>query len=670
MTMRRLAVVMLLTVCAGCGHARSFVERLPATTSAMRFLTTPPPTSSAPKLGAAHLAFLSPLVGFVATTGGGYYQQQTGYIPPTEPGLIERTTDGGANWQIVWRGPHVVFDRIVFATSRDGVAVGNLRPQHNIGGPVRPLRPVVLVTDDGGTRWRRIHVPAAVAASALELPAAHAWYAVGRRLLESTDMGRTWFPRSLPRGASLTVFPSATVGYAEAPTSCGKQIWQTVDRGVTWSPLPGTCASSYSSLDFLNQRIGWAATGIRGYDEGSGTPRSGLLIRGTADGGASWTTVYRSNSWLADTRLHFTDARNGWAVSQESAEGAHAHFSLVRRTADRGRSWHTVRYPALPTAFEGSTSAWAGDKSSGLLWRTTDAGRVWSLRVGPEYVWPSALLIANHSKLVIDSAAGTLRSNDGGRTWSSTPPPSSVAVARALHKPAYLRIAATDIGRAIPQLSRDGGRIWRPLQRPKITRYDAGDVAFTDPNHGLLAAGQGEFGADGRAPVFATHDGGKTWQGFRLPPGVKRGDEVTLGPGVVLIRKPPIFYLSTDEGRHWASLHVRDDFWDCAISRPQQDSIWILCSLSVTRAPSLLLRSHDGGSNWRKLSGPVWLDAGLVALNQHEAWAIAKPVSLNPASGRTLWHTTNGGSSWRQVWPNVSGETTMTNRRSFGPHLP
>jgi photosystem II stability/assembly factor-like uncharacterized protein len=668
MTLRGLGVVLLVAVGAGCGQARHFVEPLPATTSAMRFLTTPSPTSSAPGLGAGHLAFLSPLVGFVATTGGGFYQEQTGYIPPTEPGLIERTTDGGASWKIVWRGPHVVFDRIVFATSRDGVAVGNLALQHNVG-PVQPLRPVVLVTDAGGTRWRRIDVPIAVAASALELPAAHAWYAVGRRLLLSTDAGQTWFPRSLPRGASLTVFPAASVGYAEAPTSCGKQIWRTVDGGLTWSPLPGTCASSYSSLDFLDRRIGWAATGIRGYDEGSGTPRGRLLIRRTDDGGTTWTTVFRSRRWLADTRLHFTDTRNGWAVSQESAEGAHAHFSLVRRTADGGRTWRAVRYPALPTAFEGTASAWAGDSSSGLLWRTTDGGRAWSLRVGPEYVWPRDILIAIHSTLVIDSAAGTLRSDDGGRTWSSTPQPSSVAVARALHKPAYLKVAATDIGGAIPQLSRDGGRTWRPLQRPKVTSYDAGDVAFTDANHGLLAAGQGEFGADGRVPVFATHDGGKTWQRLRLPPGVKRGDEVTFGPGVVLIRKPPFLYLSTDEGRHWASLHVRDDFWDCGISLPQRDTIWILCSLSVTRAPSLLLRSDDGGASWRTLSGPVWLDAGLVALDQHEAWAMAKPVSVNPGNGRTLWHTTNGGSTWRQVWPNVPGETLMIDRRSFGPHL-
>jgi photosystem II stability/assembly factor-like uncharacterized protein len=636
----------------------------------MRFLATPAPFSRAPGLGPAHLVFVSSRVGFAATTGGGFYQEQSGYIRPTEPGLIERTVDGGSSWQIVWRGPHVVFDRIAFAGRRRGVAVGNVVLQRQEVGAMPPLRPVVLVTDDGGTHWRRRRMPAAVAVSELELPRAQTWYAVGRRLLVSRDDGGIWSARSLPRAAALTTFPSASVGYAEAPTSCGEQLWKTSDGGFSWRRLVGTCASSYSSLDFIDQRTGWTATGIRDYDYGTGIRPGPLVIRRTDDGGATWRTVYRSTKWLADTRLHFTDGRRGWAVSQASAEGAHAHFTAVHRTVDGGRTWRAVHDAALPTAFVGPEAAWAGEAADGLLWWTTDGGNSWRLRVRPEFVWPRALLVATRSTLVIDSAAGTLRSYDVGRAWSSTPPPSGPAIARALHEAAYLRLAKTELGGVIPQLSRDGGRTWRPLNRPEITRHDAGDVAFIDPDHGLLAAGQGEFGPDGRVPVFATNDAGRTWRRLRLPPGIQRGDQVTLGPGTVLIRRPPLLYLSTDEGRHWASLRVRDDFWDCGISRPQHDVIWILCSLSVTRGPSLLLRSDDGGSSWRMLNGRVWLDARLIALDQREAWAIAKPVAVNPSGGRALWHTTDGGLAWREVWPNIPDATLVRDRRAFGPHLP
>src|SRR5712691_3684528 len=101
MAKRRLVVVLLVAVSAGCGHGRRFVEPLRAKTEAqMRFLATTPPFSTAPGLGPAHLVFVSARLGFVATTGGGFYQEQTGYIRPIEPGVIERTIDGGASWQI------------------------------------------------------------------------------------------------------------------------------------------------------------------------------------------------------------------------------------------------------------------------------------------------------------------------------------------------------------------------------------------------------------------------------------------------------------------------------------------------------------------------------------------------------------------------------------------
>src|SRR5207244_12362018 len=130
----------------------------------------------------------------------------------------------------------------------------------------------------------------------------------------SWDEGRAWSAGSLPRAAALTTFASASVGYAEAPASCGEQLWKTADGGFTWSRLAGTCASSYSSLDFLDAGTGWTATGVRGYDYGSGIRPGPLLIRRTDDSGATWRTVFRTTKWLPDTRLHFTDGRQGWAV--------------------------------------------------------------------------------------------------------------------------------------------------------------------------------------------------------------------------------------------------------------------------------------------------------------------------------------------------------------------
>src|SRR5207253_5272527 len=157
--------------------------------------------------------FLTPRLGFVATTGGANYEEGTGYLPPTEPGLIERTTDGGVSWRVVVRAPGIVFEQIAFAGRRVGLAIGNRVPRGKDPGPIPPLRPVSFLTEDGGRHWRRIALPAPVAGSHLELPAEDVWYALGRRLLLSSDEGRTWAARSLPRGAALTTFPTPEIGF-------------------------------------------------------------------------------------------------------------------------------------------------------------------------------------------------------------------------------------------------------------------------------------------------------------------------------------------------------------------------------------------------------------------------------------------------------------------------
>jgi photosystem II stability/assembly factor-like uncharacterized protein len=336
-----------------------------------------------------------------------------------------------------------------------------------------------------------------------------------------------------------------------------------------------------------------------------------------------------------------------------------------------------------------------------LLEHTTDGGRSWQLQVKPEYLSPTPLLLAMAGTLVIDSHAGTLRSNDQGRTWVPTPAPSLRAVAQALHEPAYIRILASNhtIARdTIAEVSPDGGRTWRALRVPAsltpgihkpsaarlkelkrlrphfdLRRFKlphihfelVGDVSFIDADQGLIASGEvseggieggRSFADGGRVPVFATRDAGARWRQLRLPHGVERRTPVTLGPGVVLINppqqlrnySPPLLYLSTDEGQHWATLPISNHYWECSVSRPRHQDIWVLCAFTSAsqNGAAILLRSDNGGSTWRKLTGPAPLSGRhLVALSAQEAWA----------SGQQLWHTTDGGNTWQEVWPNIPG---------------
>jgi photosystem II stability/assembly factor-like uncharacterized protein len=627
----------------------------------MSFVAMRPPPSAAPGRGPAHIFFVSATVGFVATTGGGHYQQKVGYEPPTEDARIEMTADGGTMWRTLWRASNVVFAQIAFADRLHGAALGNVvAGRRNQANPA--FRPFLLVTRDGGVHWRRRGATRRLAASWLQLVGVHSWFASGRRLLVSTDEGRSWHERRLPFGAHATTFVTPRVGYTAARGACGSVIWKTTHGGTSWFPLAGTCEPSYSSVDFLDARHGWVATGIPDSSSRAAVgPSPPLRIRRTWDGGTTWKTVFadysRRRSWPIDTRLHFVDAQHGWAVSTEINQGF--PYDTVHRTADGGRRWISIRYPAPPSAFSGSQRAWAGEGAYGFLWRTLDAGRSWELVARPENAHPDELRLATRTRLAVDTYAGTLGSTDGGRTWRSAKRPSNRDVARATGSPVYLGSRGNFA--AVPMRTADG----RPLPRPAITRYESGGVAFVDSRHGLLAAGQAEFGDPGRFPVFETTDGARTWHRIRVPPSIRRDDEVALGPGVVVGIRPPRLFFSTDAGRHWGTARVRNDFYDCGVSRPSERVIWVLCA-RFERTPSVLFRTDDGGSTWRRLEGPHRLSARVVAFDAKEAWAIDAPTGNVPP--RALWHTTDGGRTWTQAWLSIGPGTRVRDLRGFGPH--
>ncbi len=620
----------------------------------MRFIASAPPPSAAPALGPANFVFLSPRVGFVATSGGGGWLDKVGFLPPSQSGEIERTSDGGLTWTVLLRARSVVFDQIASADGRHVVALGNV-----VRGSL-PASPVAYVSDDGGAQWRRVSVPAPVDEAVLDLPAPDAWYAAGERLLYSGDEGQTWNRRALPSGATgrgwaVVAFPARLVGYAAGSAPCGEQIYKTTDGAQSWTPLPGTCDSSYSSIDFLNASTGWAVRGDPAVqDDGAFTARVRVLF--TDDGGRSWSTVYRGAAWPVNTRLLFGDRLHGWAVSSIESQGFFSN--VTHTTTDGGHTWHVVGF--LPWAVAGSSSGWSGDPLEGTVLHTRDGGRSVQVVARPENVNLYLLEVATASALVVDSSAGTLRSDDDGRNWRPVPPYSQRTIARALHKPAYFA-GDKDAGNYnADYLTGDGGRTWSTLNVPASVQFGyTGDLAFSNHDDGLVAAGGAPDSSEpsGQLPVFATVNAGTTWTRVAVPHGVTDGQTVSLGPGVVVIEDPPLLYVSTDAGRHWRTVTDPSNYTDCGVSRPQPRAIWILCDLGTGAAPMLLLRSDDGGRTWRKLTGPVGLGPALIALDAREAWALAERPSdaFAPApAGQVLWHTTDGGRSWHEVWPDIS----------------
>ena len=640
-----LATVALVTT-AATSH-RAFVE--PLRTGPLvhaTFIRTPKPRADGPGLGARSLYFLDSKLGFAATTGGGAEIPKLGWQQPTEPGRIQMTTDGGSTWRTLWSGRDIVFSSIAFSGRREGVATANdvsgFDPRK--GGQPAP-RPVVLATRDGGRTWRRVQPPFPRLLVNVEPVTGSTWVALDLEendakpvaaLRRTDDGGATWRAVPLPSGTETARFATPLLGYAGATgSSCTKlsQLWRTSDGGTTWTPLPGTCGPGYVDIDVVNSNLLVTAQ-TTGYEE----ERSNV-IRRSEDGGDTWETLHEGR-WLSLARVAFSDAGHGWAVSHECDQG----FGFDALHVTTGRTWRSRSFPALPSAFAGSRFAWAGTETDGVVWRTSDSGRTWRPTVSQEHVDTGSLRYATRRVLAVDTVVGTVRVDPRSQIARPRPRVPEKEAARARGEIAYLEPGHDLDGR--PLITPDGGRTWRRL-RPPRRLPTFGDIAFTDPRHGLLAGG--DIADGGMLPVYGTHDNGRSWRRVRVPARVQRGAQVALAPGAIFIPNgidPPrhtIAFLSADEGAHWRTTPLpASDWWQCHGSATGP-SIWISCASDGSPGRTVLLVSPDRGESWSKVRASRQLDS-LIPVAPREAWA---------TSGGTLWHTTDGARSWKQVWLRV-----------------
>jgi photosystem II stability/assembly factor-like uncharacterized protein len=299
-------------------------------------------------------------------------------------------------------------------------------------------------------------------------------------------------------------------------------------------------------LSFLDRQHGWAA--------GAG----GLLA--TADGGRTWTAVYRgplqiwgiqfldgrwgaglSGAGLVRTQnggrtwrtlatgvdaATFASRREGWALTR---------FQRLRRTDDGGRTWRAVRTPARPSSLCAEPGGVLWLSSSGMLFVTRNAGRTWTRafveradpggsgwvgRVGcrGKQVWAlfTGGAATSHQAYVV------AHSSDGGRSWTQPLAQTWFHVGQRTLIDAYAGpfvLAARGAfflgscgpcgrGRVSLTSTRNEGRTFRRTAIGPLAGREATAVAFPDLRHGFVATTVGT----GTGAVWVTSDGGRTWR--------------------------------------------------------------------------------------------------------------------------------------------------------------
>ncbi len=677
MDRRAAAVLVCALVLAGCGLRTPAAPTAPATptaaaspaaapgggipaaaitaTAALTLRQVAAPASAAPASGIRDVAFTSAAHGVLVT--GGLRMGTANGTTLQGTGRIQVTEDGGRTWTTVWQSTTADLDWVGFADAQHGFAAGATFPAASAAGT-----PLLLTTADGGRTWRAIRpsLPASAAAAwstlRFDFVSPSAGYAVTDAdfsvgpgeiggVLHTSDGGRTWTMSPLSGGTATggLAFVGATTGFATGSSqTCLGAIWRTADSGATWHLLPPTCSTAFRlhSLDFVDAAHGFAGGGRT--DKFGSTDWQAVLA--TADGGKTWTTVHLNRATQdtyggAFTRLHFVDARHGWAVTGGCVMGQNSPCAgEVLVTSDGGRTWAGTGQDASHLAVADAAHAWAVPPDvpgHGLLWTTANGGSTWT-PLGQAKAANYALVRTSGTTILAAGEAGFILSTDGGRTWGRIPLsirgglPQEAAVG-----PHTLAVPAPD-GQAL-LVSGNRGATWTPTAIPGASATGLGPFALTPGADGLAATrglGCAKGGRTDAGALLATMDGGRTWTPLPTPPFPfdELADSPGLAAGVGDDNCTQAVAVSRDGGRTWHAQTLPHGTFCTTVSVTAPRTLWLGCG-------GTLLVSQNGGGAWTQLTAP-----GLQIDSLAPGWM---------AANGALWRTADGGRTWTEVWPAI-----------------
>ena len=304
------------------------------------------------------------------------------------------------------------------------------------------------------------------------------WLGTDDGILGTTNGGTTW-DRQLT-SASITKLWSydATHAWALAGLS---DLYRTSD-GTHWLPIVPTPFPLIVDVDVLSPDLLWAIGVAKAPDGTAPAQRFGNVMRST-DGGVSWQVVGTHTMWSV--------------CFDTPTDGIGAEAKQIFRTADAGRTWFPIAtlaitddgpywYPTLgcPNGTNDRVQVVEPNAALGhapyLVYRTTDAGRTWTLEFREPYTLgtttpPNTAALGSYPSLF-----GALA---GGRTWFLTCTPPADAQEFVV------------LGAAGETLARG------PLPIPGCARSGQ----LIDEAHIVAISG-------GTASVIATDNGGGTWR--------------------------------------------------------------------------------------------------------------------------------------------------------------
>lgn len=494
--------------------------------------------------GAIDVAFdrANPRLGF-ATLWGHYVAPggTAAVLNGTNRGAFYKTTDEGDTWTPI-DGGGLPTERV----GRSGVAVAGQRvfaivAAQQGGGLYR--------SDDGGASWHRSTTDPRIVGNGyfskvyIDPNNADVVYVMQTSMYRSSDGGRTFEAwKGAPGGDDnhvLWIDPTNS-NWMAMGSDQGAVV--SLDGGRTWTSWYNQPTGQFYHLSADNRWPYW----IYGMQQDSGS--IGTKNRGDYGnvGILDWDAVagyefgYIVPDPLNPDILYAGgEARGVWRVDRRSRQ-----VRTVSANVSRDGDYRTAVNPPLVFSPHDPHALYEGTQ---MVLVTRDGGDSWRA-VSPDLT-------------VRADAAPQSTAADGG---DAAPPVNRTAITTLALSPVKDGIIWAGTSNGVVQLTTDGGRTWKNVSPPGLTRFH--QVSFIEASHAdaaeAYAAVEGHETDDFAPHVFRTRDGGRTWQE------TVAGLPATSGGFLRVVREDPArrgllyagtengIFVSFDDGDDWQSLQL------------------------------------------------------------------------------------------------------------------
>lgn len=486
--------------------------------------------------------------------------------------------------------------------------------------------------------------------------------AVGGGVWKTSDGGTVWKPvtdgkiKSSSVGA-LAVAPSnpdvVYVGMGETElrgnVMQGDGVYKTSDGGKTWmhTGLENTQSISRIRVDASNPDLVYAA--VLGHPFGSSPDRG---VYRSQDGGKSWKKILYENDHAGAEDLSI-DPRNPqivfattWDVNRTpwslSSGGPASH---LYKSTDGGDTWKDItRNPGLPTGIDGKIGVAV----------SADSTRIYAI--------------------VENENGGIFRSEDGGATWAKVSDDRNVRQ-RAFY---YSRLTTDPRNKDVLYVtnvrfyrSTDGGKTFKSIQQPHGDNHDL----WIDPENPrrMVEANDGggtvsaDYGETWTAENFATAQLYHVATTKDIPYQVcgAQQDNTTV-------------CVASKGGRNFHNPMEPQGQWMYAVGGGESGYIApdpTDANIFFAGSQGAMLTRYDRRDGQERDVQPYpFFFSGQSASTLKERWQWTFPIVFDPLASNTLYcssqhlfKTTDGGSSWTIISPDLTLADPKTLGDSGGP---